>query len=44
MAWHVYKEIDKESSLETTKFAKEILGIEKWSEVISDFKWAEYES
>lgn len=43
LAWQVYKEIDKESSVEATKFAREILGIERWSEVIPDFKWKEYE-
>lgn len=42
-AWEVYKNIDKVSSLETTEFAKEIIGIEKWSDVIPNFKWARYE-
>lgn len=42
-AWEVYRDIDKRKSLETVKFAKEIIGIKKWSDVIPDFKWKQYE-
>lgn len=42
-AWAVFKNIDKKSSLESTEFAKKIIGIEKWSDVIPNFKWAKYE-
>lgn len=38
--WQVFKNIDKKNStLETTDFAKEIIGIKKWSDVIPNFKW-----
>lgn len=42
-AWSVFRTIDSKSSLETTEFAKEIIGINKWSDVIPNFKWAKYE-
>lgn len=42
-AWEVYRDIDKRKSLETVRFAKEIIGIKKWSDVIPDFKWKAYE-
>ena len=42
-AWEVYKDIGSKKSLETTAFAKKIIGIEKWSDVIPDFKWKRYE-
>lgn len=42
-AWAIFKNIDSKSSLETTEFAKKIIGIEKWSDVIPNFKWAKYE-
>ncbi len=39
-SWQVYKNIDIRSrTLETTEFAKSILGISKWSEIIPNFKW-----
>ncbi len=42
--WTVFRVIDKKSSLEVTEFAKEIIGIEKWSDVIPNFKWKKYEN
>ena len=41
--WTVFKVIDRKDSLEYTEFAKEIIGIKKWSDVIPDFKWKKYE-
>lgn len=39
-SWSVYKNIDnKKTTLETTKFARELLGIQKWSDVIPNFRW-----
>jgi hypothetical protein len=44
-SWEVYKNIDVRSrTLETTEFAKSILGISKWSDVIPNFKWKSLES
>ena len=43
-AWIVFGVIDKKSSLEETEFAKEIIGISKWSDVIPNFKWKKYEN
>lgn len=43
-SWNVYKNITKKgATLEVTRFAKEILGIEKWSDIIPDFRWKAYE-
>lgn len=43
-SWSVYKYIDdKKRTLETTEFAKQILGIEKWSDVIANFRWRSQE-
>ncbi|MDO4266414.1 MAG: DUF5722 domain-containing protein [Eubacteriales bacterium] len=43
--WNVFKEIDKRSrTLETTEFAKEIIGIKKWSDIIPGFKWTRFEN
>lgn len=42
-AWEVFKDIDKKKSLKTVEFAKEIIGIEKWSDVVPHFKWKRYE-
>lgn len=40
-SYEVYRNIDKGAkTLETTEFAKEILGIEHWYEVIPGFRWA----
>lgn len=40
-SYEVYRNIDKGSkTLETTEFAKEILGIEHWYDVIPGFRWA----
>lgn len=42
--WDVFKNIDRRSTtLEYTAFAKEILGISRWSDVIPNFRWARYE-
>ena len=37
--WSTFKAIDGPDSLEATEFAKEIIGIEKWSDVIPNFKY-----
>ncbi len=43
-AWSVYKNIDnRKTTLEATEFAKEIIGIEKWSDVIENFRWRSME-
>lgn len=43
-SWSVYKNIDnKKTTLETTKFARELLGIRKWSDVIPNFRWKSLE-
>lgn len=43
--WEVFKNIDKKNStLEATEFAKEIIGINKWSDVIPNFKWRAQEN
>ena len=44
LAWAVFRTIDRKSSLENTEFAKEIIGIKKWSDVIPDFKWKKEEN
>lgn len=42
--WSVFKAIDKKKdSLEATDFAKSIIGINKWSDVITNFRWASME-
>ncbi len=42
--WDVFKNIDRRSTtLEYTAFAKEILGISRWSDVIPNFRWTRYE-
>jgi len=42
--WQVFHDIDKKkSTLETTEFAKSIIGIQKWSDVIPNFKWRSLE-
>ena len=39
-SWTVYKNIDdRKRTLETTEKYKKYIGIEKWSDVIPDFKW-----
>ena len=43
--WQVFRDIDKKNdTLEATEFAKEIIGIEKWSDVIPNFKWRNLEN
>ena len=42
--WNVFKNIDKQATtLEYSEFAKEIIGIENWYDVIPDFKWTRQE-
>ena len=42
--WQVFHDIDKKkSTLETTEFAKSIIGIQKWSDVVPNFKWRSLE-
>ena len=42
--WPVFKNIDNQQyTLEVSAFAKKILGIQKWSDVIPNFKWARFE-
>ena len=39
-SWVVYKHIDdRNTTLETTEEYKALIGIDKWSDVIPDFKW-----
>ena len=38
-SWSVFRQIDRSESLQYTEFAKEIIGIERWSDVIPNFKW-----
>ncbi len=43
-SWEVFKYIDNRNrTLETTEFAKSIIGIDKWSDVIPNFKWKSQE-
>ncbi len=38
--WEVFRDIDNsKKTLETTEFAKSVIGIDKWSDVIPDFRW-----
>ena len=42
--WQVFRDIDKKNAtLEATEFDKEIIGIEKWSDVIPNFRWRNLE-
>lgn len=42
--WQVFRDIDKKNStLEASEFAKSLIGINKWSDVITDFKWKNIE-
>ncbi len=44
-SWTVYKYIDdRNRTLETTNFAKSVIGIQKWSDVIPNFKWKRQEN
>ena len=44
-SWEVYKNIDiRTRTLETTEFAKAIIGISNWSDVIPNFKWKRQEN
>ncbi len=43
--WEVFRDIDNaKKTLETTEFAKSIIGIERWSDVIPDFRWKNQEN
>ena len=43
--WQVFRDIDKKKyTLEASEFAKEILGIQKWSDVVSNFRWRNLEN
>ncbi|MDD3251481.1 MAG: DUF5722 domain-containing protein [Lachnospiraceae bacterium] len=43
-SWVIYKNIDnKKTTLETTEFAKALIGISKWSDVIPNFRWRSQE-
>lgn len=43
-SWTVYKNIDdRKRTLETTEKYKKYIGIEKWSDVIPDYKWKSQE-
>ncbi len=42
--WQVFRDIDKKKyTLESTEFAKDIIGIEKWSDVVPNFRWRNME-
>lgn len=42
--WEVFRDIDNSKyTLETTEFAKDIIGIHKWSDVVPNFKWRNQE-
>lgn len=42
--WQVFRDIDKKKyTLESTEFAKSIIGIEKWSDVVPNFRWRSLE-
>ena len=42
--WQVFRDIDKkDATLEATEFAKPIIGISKWSDVVPNFKWKNLE-
>ena len=42
--WQVFRDIDKKNStLEASEFAKSLIGINKWSDVVPNFKWKNLE-
>lgn len=42
--WVVFKDIDKKKyTLESSEFAKSIIGINKWSDIIPNFRWRSLE-
>ena len=42
--WQVFRDIDKKNAtLEATEFAKSIIGVSKWSDVVPNFKWKSLE-
>ncbi len=43
--WQVFRDIDKKNAtLESSAFAKSILGIQKWSDIIPNFRWRNLEN
>ena len=43
-SWYVYKNIDnRRTTLEVTEEYKQYIGIEKWSDVIPNFRWKNLE-
>lgn len=44
LIWQVFRNIDqKKYTLENTEFAKSIIGIQKWSDVVPGFRWRSME-
>ncbi len=41
--WSVFKDVDSKRSVSEFDFAKKIIGINKWSDVIPDFRWKSLE-
>ena len=42
--WQVFRDIDKKKyTLEATEFAKPIIGVNKWSDLIPNFRWRSME-
>ncbi len=42
--WAVFRDIDKkDKTLEATEFAKPIIGISRWSDVVPNFRWSRQE-
>lgn len=42
--WAVFRDIDKKAkTLEASEFAKPVIGIQKWSDVVPDFRWRSLE-
>ncbi|MEY8338836.1 DUF5722 domain-containing protein [Lachnospiraceae bacterium 62-35] len=42
--WEVFRDIDKKkNTLEATEFAKEIIGIQNWKDVVPNFRWRSLE-
>lgn len=43
--WQVFRDIDKKKyTLEASEFAKPIVGVEKWSDIIPNFRWRSLEN
>ena len=41
MIWQVFRDIDTDQSLQATEFAKPVIGIGRWADVIPGFSRAE---